>query len=116
MSENITSFYADNGYVIIKDVIKKKRLDSLLENIFKLYCKYSDNLGEFEVKDRPWETEMFHEKLIELRKTKPDAKINAVSIKFAIVSLEFSQEKNQTEETNKKIIVFKLSISSPYLC
>ena len=72
MSNDIADFYTENGYVILKDVIRRKRLDSILENIFKLYCKHSGNFDEFEGKDKPWETPMFHEKLIELRKTKPD--------------------------------------------
>lgn len=72
MSEDIGNFYSENGYVVIKDVVKKKRLDSLLENIFRLYCKYSDNHDEFEGEDKPWEKSMFHEKLIDLRKVKPD--------------------------------------------
>ena len=72
MTDEFISFYAENGYVIVKDIIQKRRLDSLLENIFKLYCKYSDDYDGFEEKDRPWETLLFHEKLIELRKNKPD--------------------------------------------
>ena len=116
MSENITSFYADNGYVIIKDVIKKKRLDSLLENIFKLYCKYSDNLGEFEVKDRPWETEMFHEKLIELRKTKPDefgAIYDSLKTSLCLTQLVTDDKVVENVASLLKIKVSDLSVSEP---
>lgn len=72
MTDESTNFYTENGFVVVKNIIHKKRLDSLLENIFKLYCKYSDDYDEFDEKERPWETRMFHEKLIELRKNKPD--------------------------------------------
>ena len=116
MSENITSFYADNGYVIIKDVIKKKRLDSLLENIFKLYCKYSDNLGGFEVEDRPWETEMFHEKLIELRKTKPDefgAIYDSLKTSLSLTQLVTDDKVVENVASLLKIKVSDLSVSEP---
>tara|TARA_B100000029_G_scaffold513062_1_gene611453 strand:- start:2877 stop:3737 length:861 start_codon:yes stop_codon:yes gene_type:complete len=72
MTDDLTNFYATNGYVIIKDFIPRKRINSLLENICKLYCKYAEDKDFFYSQDKPWKTELFHEKLIELRKTNPD--------------------------------------------
>ena len=40
-------------------------------HLTKLYCKYSDDFDSFEGIDYPWRTEIFHEKLIEFRKTNP---------------------------------------------
>ena len=62
--------YNKNGYVILKNVIPNSRIDALLENIYKLYCKYSMD-SEFDELEYPWKSELFHKKLIEFRKKEP---------------------------------------------
>ena len=68
---NNHEFYNENGYLIIKNLIPKHRINSVLENIFKLYCRYSKDVEDLHNKQHPWETEQFHKKLIEFRKTNP---------------------------------------------
>ena len=69
MNNDFTELYNENGYVVLKNKIPRSRIDSLLENIFKLYCKYSNGSDDFQEIPDPWNTELFHRKLIEFRKT-----------------------------------------------
>ena len=39
-----------------------------MENIYKLYCKFSNDESSFFGMEKPWNTNLFHEKLVELRK------------------------------------------------
>ena len=71
MDSDFTKFYNKNGYIILKDIIPRSKIDSLLESIFKLYCKYSNNSDDFQGIQNPWTTELFHTKLIEFRETNP---------------------------------------------
>ena len=71
MDSDFTKFYNENGYIILKDIIPRSKIDSLLESIFKLYCKYSNNSDDFQGIQNPWTTELFHTKLIEFRETNP---------------------------------------------
>ena len=48
MNDDFTKSYNENGYVILKNKIPRSRIDSLLENIFKLYCKYSNGSDDFQ--------------------------------------------------------------------
>ena len=69
MSQIITD-YNKNGYAILKNIVPPPRIDALLENIYKLYRKYSTDY-EFDESEDPWKSEMFHKKLIEFRKKDP---------------------------------------------
>ena len=71
MDSDFTKFYNENGYIVLKDIIPRSKIDSLLESIFKLYCKYSNNSDDFQGIQNPWITELFHTKLIEFRETNP---------------------------------------------
>ena len=66
MSQIITD-YNKNGYAILKNIVPPPRIDALLENIYKLYRKYSTDYELDELED-PWKSEIFHKKLIEFRK------------------------------------------------
>ena len=69
MSQIITD-YNKNGYAILKNIVPPPRIDALLENIYKLYRKYSTDY-EFDESEDPRKSEMFHKKLIEFRKKDP---------------------------------------------
>ena len=69
MSADILELYNKDGYVIMKNIIPISRINAVLESVFKQYCKYSDNEEGFESFDEPWNTELFHQKLISFRKS-----------------------------------------------
>ena len=69
MSQIITD-YNKNGYAILRNIVPPPRIDALLENIYKLYRKYSTDY-ELDESEDPWKSEMFHKKLIEFRKKDP---------------------------------------------
>ena len=69
MSQIITD-YNKNGYAILKNIVPPPRIDALLENIYKLYRKYSTDY-ELDESEEPWKSEMFQKKLIEFRKKDP---------------------------------------------
>ena len=62
--------YNKNGYVVLKNIVPYARIDALLENIYKLYYKYSKD-SELENLEYPWKSELFHKKLIEFREKEP---------------------------------------------
>ena len=66
----IINDYSKNGYAILKNIVPYTRIDALLENIYKLYRKYSTDY-ELDGSEDPWKSEMFHKKLIEFRKKDP---------------------------------------------
>ena len=116
MTDEFTRFYSENGYVVIKDIIQRKRLDSLLENIFKLYCKYSDDCDGIKENDSPWETSLFHEKLIALRKNKPDefgAIYDSLKTSLSLTQLVSDDKVVDRVASLLKIKSSDLSISEP---
>ncbi len=116
VSKDFADFYTANGYVIIKDVIPKKRINSLLENIFKLYCKHSNDFESFKGIDNPWETKIFHKKLIELRKTKPKefgAIYDSLKTSLSLTQLVTDDKVVENIASLLKIKVSDLSISEP---
>ena len=56
--------------MVLKNIVPSARIDALLENIYKLYRKYSTDY-ELDGSEDPWKSEMFHKKLIEFRKKDP---------------------------------------------
>ena len=116
MTEDFASFYATNGYVVMKDIIPRKRIDSLLENICKLYCKFGDDADFFEDENKPWQTELFHEKLIELRKNNPE-EFGAIydSLKTSLSLTQLVSDDKVFDNVAKllKIKTSDLSISEP---
>ena len=69
MSQIINN-YSKNGYAVLKNIVPYTRIDALLENIYKLYRKYSTD-SELDEAEDPWKSEIFHKKLIEFRKKDP---------------------------------------------
>jgi co-chaperonin GroES (HSP10) len=66
----IINNYSKNGYAVLKNIVPYTRIDALLENIYKLYRKYSTD-SELDEAEDPWKSEIFHKKLIEFRKKDP---------------------------------------------
>ena len=67
---DIINDYNKNGYKVLKKIIPNTRIDALLENICKLYCKYSKD-SELENLECQWKSKLFHKKLIEFREKEP---------------------------------------------
>jgi len=60
--------FTENGFAVVPNIIDRKRISLVMENIYKLYCRFSNGESSFSGIEKPWNTDLFHEKLIELRK------------------------------------------------
>ena len=60
--------FTENGFAVVPNIIDRKRISLIMENIYKLYCRFSNGESSFSGIEKPWNTNLFHEKLIELRK------------------------------------------------
>lgn len=70
----LSQVYNTNGFAIAKNIVSESRRNALLENIFKLFCKYSGNTkADFPGIKEPWNDESFHNKMLVLRKKNPEA-------------------------------------------
>ena len=116
MNDDFTKSYNENGYVILKNKIPRSRIDSLLENIFKLYCKYSNGSDDFQGMQDPWNTELFHRKLIEFRKTNPED-FGAIydSLKTSLPLTQLVTDDNVVDNVARSLQIkpSDLSISEP---
>jgi len=85
MVSDLKQEFEENGYVVIKNVIPKSKLNELLKHIYNLYVKFSEkkNLSEL---NEPWNSDEFHKQLIELRKSSPE-KFGAIfdSLKTSLI-------------------------------
>ncbi len=73
LATDIVESYTKNGFAIVKNVVSGQRINSLLENIFNLFCRYSDDYQNLKNLEQPWNTELFHKKLVELRQNDPES-------------------------------------------
>ena len=73
LSEDGVESYTKNGFAILKNIVPTQRINSVLENIFKLFCKYSEDYQDLKNLEQPWNTELFHKKFIEFRKKDPES-------------------------------------------
>lgn len=62
--------YQKNGYVILKNVVEKKHLDSMRETVVRLAHKY-DPTFPLSFKSTSWSDPVFNKKLLELREKNP---------------------------------------------
>lgn len=70
----LSKSYDTNGFVLAKNIVSESRRNALLENIFKLFCKYSGNTkADFPGIKEPWNDQSFHTKMIDLRKKNSEA-------------------------------------------
>lgn len=60
----------NDGYFIAENIVSEKKINAVLETIFKIYCKYSPSTKLLELQG-PWNTSMFHEEIIKFRQSDP---------------------------------------------
>ena len=116
MPEDIIESYTKNGFAIMKNIIPAQRINSLLENIFNLFCKYSTDCQELKNMEKPWNTELFHKKLIEFRQKDPES-FGAIydSLKTSLTLTQLITDNKVVDFVAKflKIKPSDLSISEP---
>lgn len=116
MPEDIIESYTKNGFAIVKNIVPPQRINSLLENIFNLFCKYSTDCQELKNMDKPWNTELFHKKLIEFRQKDPES-FGAIydSLKTSLTLTQLITDNKVVDFVAKflKIKPSDLSISEP---
>ena len=69
-TEHLNTKFMSDGYFIADNIVSEKKIDTFLENIFKIYCKYNPLTKMLELKN-PWHTDLFHDELIRFRKSDP---------------------------------------------
>ena len=116
MPEDIIESYTKNGFAIVKNIVPAQRINSLLENIFNLFCRYSTDYQELKNMEKPWNTELFHKKLIEFRQKDPES-FGAIydSLKTSLTLTQLITDNKVTDFVAKflKIKPSDLSISEP---
>ena len=116
LSEDIIESYTKNGFAIVKNIVPAQRINSLLENIFNLFCKYSADYQELKNMEKPWDTELFHKKLIEFRQKDPES-FGAIydSLKTSLTLTQLVTDNKVVDFIAKflKIKTSDLSISEP---
>ena len=116
MPEDIIESYTKNGFAIVKNIVPAQRINSLLENIFNLFCKYSTDYQELKNMEKPWNTELFHKKLIEFRQKDPES-FGAIydSLKTSLTLTQLITDNKVVDFVAKflKIKPSDLSISEP---
>ena len=116
MPEDIVESYTKNGFVIVKNVIPAQRINSLLENIFNLFCKYSTDYQDLKNIEQPWNTDLFHKKLIEFRQKDPES-FGAIydSLKTSLTLTQLVTDNKVVDFVAKflKIKPSDLSVSEP---
>jgi len=116
LPEDIIESYTKNGFAIVKNIVPAQRINSLLENIFNLFCKYSTDYQELKNMEKPWNTELFHKKLIEFRQKDPES-FGAIydSLKTSLTLTQLITDNKVVDFVAKflKIKPSDLSISEP---
>ena len=116
MPEDIIESYTKNGFAIVKNIVPAQRINSLLENIFNLFCRYSTDYQELKNMEKPWNTELFHKKLIEFRQKDPES-FGAIydSLKTSLTLTQLITDNKVADFVAKflKIKPSDLSISEP---
>ena len=59
-----------NGYYIVENIVSIEKIDALMETIFKIFLKYCPS-NKFQDYQKPWETDLFHDEMINFRKLEP---------------------------------------------
>tara|TARA_Y100000782_G_scaffold86875_1_gene94457 strand:+ start:141 stop:1007 length:867 start_codon:yes stop_codon:yes gene_type:complete len=116
LPEDIIESYTKNGFAIVKNIVPAQRINSLLENIFNLFCRYSTDYQELKNMEKPWNTELFHKKLIEFRQKDPES-FGAIydSLKTSLTLTQLITDNKVVDFVAKflKIKPSDLSISEP---
>jgi ectoine hydroxylase-related dioxygenase (phytanoyl-CoA dioxygenase family) len=60
----------NDGYFIAENIVSEKKINAVLEAIFKIYCKYHSSTKLHELSE-PWNNDRFHEEMIKFRQSDP---------------------------------------------
>lgn len=111
----IIDSYDENGFILLKNAIPQSRLDALLENIYKLYEKFSEDL-ELNQLESPWKSQSFQKKLIKFRENDPKS-FGAIydSLKTSLTLTQLVSDDVVVENVAKflKVKPSDISISEP---
>ena len=69
LKQNMEKF-RENGYFIAEHIVSEKKINAVLENIFRIYFKYNPSSKLHELQE-PWKSDLFHEEMIKFRKSDP---------------------------------------------
>ena len=69
-SDQIREKFRENGYSIAKSIISEKKINAVLETIFRIYFKYNHSSKLRDLQE-PWNSDLFHEEIIKFRKSDP---------------------------------------------
>ncbi len=69
-SDQIREKFRENGYFIAEQIVSEKKINAVLENIFRIYFKYNPSSKLHELQE-PWNSDLFHEEIIKFRKSDP---------------------------------------------
>ncbi len=67
LKQNMEKF-RENGYFIAEHIVSEKKINAVLENIFRIYFKYNPSSKLHELQE-PWKSDLFHEEMIKFRKS-----------------------------------------------
>ena len=62
--------FKENGYFVAEHIVSEKKINAVLENIFRIYFKYNPSSKLHELQE-PWNSDLFHEEIIKFRKSDP---------------------------------------------
>ena len=68
--DQIMEKFRENGYFIAKSIISEKKINAVLETIFRIYFKYNPSSKLRDLQE-PWNSDLFHEEIIKFRKSDP---------------------------------------------
>ena len=69
-SDQIREKFRESGYFIAKSIISEKKINAVLETIFRIYFRYNPSSKLHDLQE-PWNSDLFHEELIKFRKSDP---------------------------------------------
>ena len=69
-SDQIREKFRESGYFIAKSIISEKKINAVLETIFRIYFKYNPSSKLRDLQE-PWNSDLFHEEIIKFRKSDP---------------------------------------------
>lgn len=69
-SDQIREKFRESGYFIAKSIISEKKINAVLETIFRIYFKYNPSSKLRDLQE-PWSSDLFHEEIIKFRKSDP---------------------------------------------
>ena len=69
-SDQIREKFRERGYFIAKSIISEKKINAVLETIFRIYFKYNPSSKLRDLQE-PWNSDLFHEEIIKFRKSDP---------------------------------------------